>query len=547
MDERAPSITDFITDGSLASLCEALSRVAGTCVVLRDAGGRVIASAKGDRLWRFAEDDGGGVATARDLFAAPIRVSTGLIGTLAAPAPTDGAEPPGAEAVRLLLEPLASIVSEICQRDLELRRRVDELDALQRVSSMLVGAADTDALLSVALRSAIDVMDADAGTVRAIDDAGRSLVLRAWAGLSDDYVAEAVSVPVEEIPDRDVLNGAVVCIEDLLADTTAPNHEARRREGLASMIGAGLVFRGKPLGVMRLFSRTPRTYTDSHKNLLRAIAEQSAAAMASARLLETEKEHRRVRRQVQLAADVQRRLLPAGTPSIPGVRAAARYIPSFELSGDFYDFLDLNGHLGVAVGDVVGKGVAAALLMASVRSSLRAFAQDLYHLDEVMSRVNRAMCRDTLDREFATIFYGVIDPETRRLTYCNAGHDPALVVRTAPGRAPEPRDVVELNTGGMVIGVDPGQVYQRASFDLREGDVLVIHTDGLTDVVDFEGRKFGKQRVRQALLDVLRAEPDADANRIADHLIWEHRRFAGLSPRTDDTTLIVLRVNRRGA
>ncbi|TVQ63092.1 MAG: GAF domain-containing protein [Phycisphaerales bacterium] len=544
MDEAPLSITDFITDGSLAALCEAIGRVAGARVVLRDPAGRTIIGGSGERMWRYLEEQNaatGGVATAADLFTAPIHVSEGLIGTLAA---IGGAEVEAGRLphVRVLLSSLASIVGEICEREIELHQRVDELDALQRVSSMLVGAIDTDALLDVALRSAIDVMGADAGTVRSLDESGNALVLRAWAGLSDEYVSSVVSVPVRDLSDAGVLRGEVVCVENLLADTASPNHEARRSEGLVSMIGAGLVFRGRPLGVMRLFTRTLRTYSDRERSLLRAISEQSAAAMTSARLLETEKDHQSVQRQVRLAADVQRRLLPVSIPTLPGVQAAARYIPSLELSGDFYDFIDLNGHLGVAVGDVVGKGFAAALLMASVRSSLRAYAQDLYHLDEIMDRVNRAMCRDTLDREFATIFYGVIDPATRRLTYCNAGHEPALVLRCPRDRAPESRDVQELSAGGMVVGVDPEQIYQRASFDLREGDVLLINSDGLSDAVNFQGEKFGRQRVRQALLDALRAEPDADANRIADHLIWEHRRFAGMSHRTDDTTLIVLRV-----
>ena len=549
MDDAPLSITDFITDGSLAALCDAIGRVSGSRVALRDANGRTVVGATGSRSWRYLDDGpdahapapGVGVATGSALFTAPIRITPGLLGSLVL-IDHEGLSAADLSHVRVLLSSLASIVSEICERELELRQRVDELDALQRVSSMLVGAIDTDALLDVALRSAIDVMGADAGTVRALDESQRSLVLRAWSGLSEEYVANTVSVPVNALPDSDVLTGDVVWVEDLLADTASPNHEARRDEGLVSMIGAGLIFRGRPLGVIRLFSRSPRSYSESERSLLRAIAEQSAAAMASARLLATEQEHQRVQRQVRLAADVQKRLLPQSVPVVPGVQAAARYIPSLELSGDFYDFIELNGHLGLAVGDVVGKGFAAALLMASVRSSLRAFAQDLYHMDEIMERVNRAMCRDTLDREFATIFYGVIDPTTRRLTYCNAGHEPALVVRCQKGRAPEARDVQELSTGGMVVGVDPHQIYQRASFDLREGDVVLMHTDGLSDAVNFEGEKFGRRRVLQSLLDALRADPDADANRIADHLIWEHRRFAGMSHRTDDTTLIVVRV-----
>ena len=153
-------------------------------------------------------------------------------------------------------------------------------------------------------------------------------------------------------------------------------------------------------------------------------------------------------------------------PTPKGFDIAARYVPSFDLGGDFYDFIDLDGHVGVAVGDVVGKGVAASLLMASVRASLRAYAQDVYDLDEVISRVNHALCRDTLDNEFATLWYGVLDPSRMRLTYCNAGHEPPLLYRDG--------NVYTLEAGGMIVGVDPTQAYQKGLWDLKPGDCLLL-------------------------------------------------------------------------
>lgn len=547
------SITDFLTDGSLASLCEAASRIVGATVVLRDPGGRaIVVSRPGDagpaapkRAWRVEPDSAGevGETHGEPWFVSPLALSSGRIGDLAVFREGDaGEDGVGDERVRRFVTLLASIVSELCENELQERRRADELEALRRLSTLLVGAGDTDALLTVAVRSAAELLRADAGTVRAFDETGDLLVLRAWHGLSEDYVAASVATPAGAVPDRAALEGDVVLIEDLLSETSAPNVEARRREGLVSMISAGLVFDGRPLGVMRLFSKTRRTFAAQERALFRAIAEQAAAALASRRLLDTEKEHARVQRQVRLAADVQRRLLPKRPPSIKGVQVAGRAVPSFELSGDFYDFLDLGGHLGVVVGDVVGKGVAAALLMASVRSFLRAYAQDVFDLDEIVNRVNVALVRDTLDNEFATLFYGVLNPETLRLTYCNAGHEPPLVLHATPGRAPTLADISELSTGGMAVGIDAGQRYQRASFDLRRGDVLLAYTDGLSDTMSFSGEKFGKKRVRQSLLDAVNAASDTTADRIADHLIWENRRFAGLNRRTDDTTLVVVRV-----
>lgn len=541
------SITDFLTDGSLAALCEAVSALAGVTVELHDPFERVVVSSVGERRWSVRDKrggSGGAALAAPRLFSAPLEVSDGRLGSLVVFATEGDLSPEEKAPIERIVSLVASIVSELCENQLQLRQRVEELEVLGRLSTMLVAAGDADGLLRVAVRAAAETIGADAGTIRTLDSAGQSLMIRSWWGLSDEYVVRAMTVPVEAAPDRAALTGDVVCVEDLLDAKSDPQYDSRRSEGLRSMISAGLVFQGRPLGIMRLFSRSPRRFTTAEQGLLRAIGQQSAAALTNARLLETEKEHRRVRQQVRLAADVQRRLFPRSAPMVPGMEIAARAAPSFELSGDFYDFIELSGHTGVVIGDVVGKGVAAALLMASVRSALRAYAQDLYHLDEVMNRVNQAMCRDTLDNEFATIFYGVYDPQIRRLTYCNAGHEPPLLVRTPEGATAQDADITELPGSGMVVGIDPAERYERSHFDLVPGDTLLICTDGLADARDFDGAKFGKKRIRESLVALLAAEPDAGADRIADHLIWENRRFVGMNRRTDDTTLVVLRMTR---
>jgi sigma-B regulation protein RsbU (phosphoserine phosphatase) len=274
-----------------------------------------------------------------------------------------------------------------------------------------------------------------------------------------------------------------------------------------------------------------------------SIASQAAAALEQSRLLQLEREEQQLQRQLGLAADVQRRMLPRGVPNFPSLDVAARYIPSHDLGGDFYDFFDLSGHFGVAVGDVVGKGIAAALLMSSVRASLRAYAQDLYHLDEVVSRVNQALARDTRDHEFASLWYGIIDPSTMRLTYCSAGHESPLIVRVPKHRAPTLADLDELNVGGMVVGIDPSQRYQRALFDVRPGDVLLIYTDGVPDAMNAGGERFGKSRTRESLLAALRERPNASAGEVVERVLREVRQFTGgAKGKGDDITLVCVRV-----
>lgn len=538
MTVREPTITDFLSGGSLRRLCEAVADVAGRPVEVRDAAGGTVAHAG-------MGEGAGGLATAteqRSALVAPIAISIGVIGELRVldgDGTREGAPAPAVERIATLL---AGAISDICEKQVELAHREEELAALRSLTSMLVGVGDTDALLFRALRSSMEILGADAGTVRSLDDSQERLSLRAWTGLSDEYVARTASLPTETLIDRDTLTGDVVTVEDLAEDERPLVREAVEREGLRSMISVGLLFRGRPMGLLRLFTRTRRVFSERERSMLQAIAQHASAALASARLLDMEKAHRRVRRQVKLAAQVQKRMLPASVPSVHPFDIAARWIPSLELSGDFYDFVEINGRLGFVVGDVVGKGVAAALQMASLRSAIRAFAEEGRKLDEVMERVNRALCRDTLADEFATIFAGSVDPHTLRLTYCNAGHEPPLVSHAPRDGDPAGWPVNYLTEGGMVVGVDPSQEYDRVGVNLAPGDVVVIYTDGLVDTTNFDGEKFGKARIRGALLSILAGEPEADAARIADHLIWENRRFVGLNQRTDDTTVFVLRV-----
>src|ERR1051325_3541321 len=147
-------------------------------------------------------------------------------------------------------------------------------------------------------------------------------------------------------------------------------------------------------------------------------------------------------------------MMPLQPPKAPGLDVAALYVPCFELGGDFYDFIPLGDHsVVITVADVVGKGLPASLLMASVRAAMRAQADNVYDLDEIVSRVNKSMSQDMQSNEFITLWYGVVDYRHKQLTYASAGHEPAILLRNGK--------LTELAVGGMVIGVDPEQRYDK--------------------------------------------------------------------------------------
>jgi len=555
-DDARITITDFLTDGSLAALCEELSLLTGVPVQLRDTRGSLVTRrerrAQGEPAWQVSDPAStpGLGAGSRSI---PLVVAGNPLGSFCIGAGAPKLSTDSRDRLESALQWLARTTTELCHHDLELRHRTKELTALSRMSSLLVRAAGPDRVLEVALESALDVLNLDAGSVVLISDDSPDglsdreddLVLKASRNLSADWLGNPLPLSKDRLFDKEAMAGKLVIVEDIASDERINLRDQAKAEGLGAAIHAGLVFQNRPLGVLRLYSRKPRTFDEFDRRTVQSLAAQAAAAIEQARLLRFEQEEQRIQRQLQLAADVQRRMLPRGVPNMPPFDIAAKYIPSFELGGDFYDFIELNGHLGIVVGDVVGKGIAAALLMSAVRATLRAHVQGIYDIDEVVARVNHALYRDTRDNEFASLWYGVIDPAKMRMTYCSAGHEPPMVVHAPKHRAPNQTDVNELNVGGMVVGIDPSQRYQRAVFDLRPRDVLLAYTDGMVDATNFSGQRYGKKRLRDSLLKCLAEQPEGSAANILEQILWDLRQFSGLAPRTDDRTVVVMRIGER--
>jgi sigma-B regulation protein RsbU (phosphoserine phosphatase) len=557
MSEQRPlSIIEFLTDGSLPRLADALTELTGARVTLVAKRGEAVRQRNGSPPWTI---DGPGehaeaVAQALERWAAEPFIDVPGLGVLVVLHVGSQAigglllEASGAEitrGLRAVVEHVAATVSERCSEEALLRARNDELSLLYRLSSLLVAAQDLDETLDVAVRACMRILEADAAVVYLVEGPEKRLVRHAAAGLSQTFLDRFDALEAPRAADRQALEGGVLAVADLSAHHAAPEafRKAAAEEGLRSMLSTGLFFKNNPLGVVRLFTRSRVAFSGADQALARSLGEQVSAAVEAARLAEVARANRAMRRQVKLAGDVQQRLLARKPPEHPGLDVATRYIPSSELGGDFYDLIDLKEYLGLVVGDVVGKGVPAALLMASVRSSFRAHAQRLtrrHDVEEVVRRVNRTLAGDTRSNEFATGFLGRVTLASMQLRYTNAGHEPPFVIR--PGGNGDDHRPIELRAGGPLMGVDHDATYESGVFDLLPGDTLVAYTDGVTDAMDFDANRFGRQRLYESVTAKLAAEPGCSAKAVADHIVWDIRRFVGLNEERDDITILVMRV-----
>jgi sigma-B regulation protein RsbU (phosphoserine phosphatase) len=239
----------------------------------------------------------------------------------------------------------------------------------------------------------------------------------------------------------------------------------------------------------------------------------------------------RAKREHDDARLIQRALLPSSLPAASCCEVAVAWEPASDFGGDWYDAIALDGdRLGVSIGDVSGKGLPAAFLMANLQASFRAFAASHPDPGAVVASINRALCGNAALRTFATFFYGVVDCAGRSITYTNAGHNPPVLVR-ADGT------LERLSSGGMVLGVFADAVYEQRQHPLAPGDRLVLFTDGLTDAENTGGEDFGDAR----LADTVRDRRLSSATDLRDAVLAAARTFAG-QPFADDATLIAVAV-----
>jgi sigma-B regulation protein RsbU (phosphoserine phosphatase) len=236
------------------------------------------------------------------------------------------------------------------------------------------------------------------------------------------------------------------------------------------------------------------------------------------------------------AKDVQEAFFPPRTLSIPCISCETFYQPAHGIGGDYYDLLSLpSGRWGVAIGDVSGKGIGAALLMASLQASLR--AQALHpHLDlsTLIGDVNRLVYDSSPAHLFASLFYAEYEPSTRTLKYVNAGHNPPLVLRWRN----ESCDVYQLNAGGIPVGIDADSEFSCTTFQFEIGDVLVAYTDGITEADNRDGELWGMPRFE----NLLRSCDGATSDRIIERILNEVTAFANGQQQRDDVTLVVMSV-----
>ena len=321
----------------------------------------------------------------------------------------------------------------------------------------------------------------------------------------------------------------------------ADDDERASLERLQPELLLPLSFNEKLLGIMSLgpkLSEEPFSRTDIR--LLDSVAAQTGLALENGRLTEAIKAEvaarEKQKRELEIAHEVQERLFPQEYPPVAGLDYAGACRPALGVGGDYYDFILLSKtELGIAIGDVSGKGIPAALLMATLRAYVR--GQIIHHqtdLTTVMGNLNKLVYESSAANRYATFFYAEFDAGSRVLNYVNAGHNPPMVFRQTSGG----REVLRLDRGGPVIGLMEDCRYRQGCVALEAGDVLVAYTDGVSEAMNARDEEWGEER----LMNAVAAHRMAPARALIDCLMTSADAFVAGAPQHDDMTLIVVRM-----
>ena len=407
------------------------------------------------------------------------------------------------------------------------RREAEELKLLYEIGTTISSSLDLKQVLELMIDSIRKVVPYDAAGFFLIKRGTNEIESRVERGYPPG-VHDLVGLKVGKgLLGTSAKEGKPIIVSDVARD---PRY-IMARPGTRSEVIVPLVSKGEVIGVFNLECDRLCAFGQTEVELLSSFASQAAIAIENARLYQEVREKKRLEEQLAVARDIQLSFLPKQDPEIPGFQIAGAALPSERVGGDYYDYISIaDGQLGLVIGDVSGKGMPAALIMASFRASLIAEIRNNYSIATILSKVNALLFESTEAASFVTSVYGVLDTQKRILTYSNAGHNYPLWVRATGG-------IRALETGGTVLGAFPDSAYEQERLDLVPGDVLVFYTDGVTDARNGDQEMFGEER----LLDLVQRERGRSAGEIRQAVLTAVNAFVHGAPQFDDITLLVVR------
>ncbi|MGA8596765.1 MAG: SpoIIE family protein phosphatase [Bryobacteraceae bacterium] len=401
--------------------------------------------------------------------------------------------------------------------------QASHIRALIHAGRELVSHRSVNELFQIILDIAVDAVNASRGVLMTRDDG--KLIVRANHGEGFRISTAVVSCILD---DRTSL-----LIQDASLDENLAQRDSIVGGQIRSILGVPLQTDDRAIGLIYVDSgNRVRPFTPDDLNLLTVMSNIAAIRIEHARLLDMERTQELLAHELQQAAEIQRGLLPAAAPECSNFDLAGYNAPCRTVGGDYFDFLPLSGgRLGIAIGDVAGKGMPAALLMSGLHARVGLILEDSASLADQVEKLNRSFSKTCPGNRFITFFVAVLDPATGEMSFCNAGHNPPFLLRAGG-------EVERLEATGTVLGLTPSTRFAEKRCRMDSGDVLALFSDGATEAANpGDDEEFGEDR----LLSILRREREQPAAGIIEAINREIAKYTGGTPPADDITLAVVR------
>jgi len=410
-----------------------------------------------------------------------------------------------------------------------------KLDAINEMGELL-GNLDLDRIMAKLMELSLKILLAEVGSIMLFNEDNELSTNIEW-GLKDDFVKSIIYKDGNSLVDKVAESRSVYHIEDLPHDQELSL--AGNQYAVNSIISFPLFTKNKTYGVINVINQEGGTSFGSLEiETLKTVAQLASIAIENAVYHQQAVEQEKLLEQLRIAGDIQRGLLPQTDPVIEGLDISGISMPAVNVGGDFFDYINTpENKLCVVIGDVAGKGIPAALLMAMtrsmVRSSLQQSENNLNDLPKRVQSVNNSLARENLNGKFVTALIYILDLKLMKIHFLSAGHTPLYIFR--------PRENIfqSYNEGGLPFGILENEQYQHAVVDINPGDILVTYTDGVTEAQGKSGELFGYQRLQ----NIIKKQASQSAQDIRNAVIKEVEDFALGMPQFDDLTLVVAKIS----
>ena len=420
----------------------------------------------------------------------------------------------------------------LSKENLRLKSAVEELSILNDIATAIASTQSLDQITNLIVKKCVKYLKAEQGSIQLVDEKDFISPFHTMIRVRDNMDDKDSLRFDKQISDWIMENKKPLLINEFKREEKIELQEDSFLK-IRSLLSVPMIIKGKMIGILSLFNKLAVSgFNENDQRLLSIIAGQSANVIENSRLFEEEKKFLQIQQELQVAKEIQKNLLPQEIPSIKGYNTYAINIPAQEVGGDYYDFIKISDFkTAVALGDVSGKGLSAAMLMANLQATLRGQLLFCDCSKDCIKRANNLLFKSTDTSKFVTLFFGILDTEKHTLTYCNAGHNEPLLIKNGK--------ITKLDKGGLLLSCFEYSDYDEEEIIFEKGSTLVIFSDGITEAMNEAEEEYGDERLEKILLDNIKES----SQEIIKNIITDVKLHVGDNAQSDDITIMIIKRN----